>query len=99
MELGDGMADEELYRRVDEVLHYLWDPIGVSGIPEARDEYYDYLPEVMALVRAEAEVGRIAAYLINVETARIGLSGNTERARDAAEVIAGWKEVLRATRR
>jgi hypothetical protein len=70
-----------------------------SGIPEARDEYYDYLPEVMALVRAEAEVGRIAAYLINVETARMGLSGNTERARDAAEVIAGWKEVLRATRR
>ena len=42
--MGRGISslDEELYRRVDEVLHYLWDPIGVAGIPEARDEYYGY---------------------------------------------------------
>ena len=40
----------ELYRRVDEVLHYLWDPIGVAGAPEARDEYYSYLPHVFSLL-------------------------------------------------
>ena len=38
--------DEELYRRVDEVLHYIWDPIGVAGAPMARDEYYAYLPQI-----------------------------------------------------
>jgi hypothetical protein len=37
--------DKELYRRIDEVVHYLWDPIGVSDVPEARDEYHSYLPE------------------------------------------------------
>jgi hypothetical protein len=35
---------DELYRRTDEVLHYIWDPIGVAGVPEARDEYDSYLP-------------------------------------------------------
>lgn len=39
-----------LYRRIDEILRNDWDPIGVSGIPEARDEYYDYLPIVFRLV-------------------------------------------------
>ena len=47
--------DEELYRRVDEVLHYILDPIGVSGIPQARDEYYSYLPGVFQLVKHNAE--------------------------------------------
>ncbi len=43
--------DLALYRAVDEVLHYIWDPIGVSGSPEARDEYQGYLPHVFGLVR------------------------------------------------
>lgn len=33
-------ADMDLYRAVDEVLHFIWDPIGVRGFPEARDEYH-----------------------------------------------------------
>ena len=37
---------QELYGRVGEVLHYLWDPIGVSGVPQARDEYDSYVPQV-----------------------------------------------------
>jgi len=32
--------EKELYRRTDEILHYLWDPIGVSDTPQARDEYH-----------------------------------------------------------
>lgn len=31
--------EEELYRRIDEVFHYVWGPIRISGIPMARDEY------------------------------------------------------------
>jgi hypothetical protein len=92
--MRDGMADDELYRRVDEVLHYLWDPIGVSDIPEARDEYYDYVPNVLSLLRAEAGVDRIAAYLVDVETDRMGLGGNKERAEDAAEILVKWKDLL-----
>jgi hypothetical protein len=29
----------ELFRRIDEILFYVWDPIGVNDSPYARDEY------------------------------------------------------------
>jgi|GEM_PF-7106682 len=29
--------DAELHQRIDEILHYLWDPIGVAHVPDARD--------------------------------------------------------------
>lgn len=29
-----------LYRAVDEVLHYVWDLIGASAFPQARNEYH-----------------------------------------------------------
>lgn len=42
--------DRELSRRVDEVLYYIWDPIGVSEEPFARAEYESYVPKVLELV-------------------------------------------------
>ena len=27
----------ELLKRIDEIMHYIWDPIGVFGVPSARD--------------------------------------------------------------
>ncbi len=44
----------ELYRRVDEVLYYVWAPIGVAHSPAARDEYQGYLPKVFAMLQARA---------------------------------------------
>lgn len=41
---------KELYQRIDEVIHYIWDPIGINGAPKARDEYYSYLPEILRIV-------------------------------------------------
>jgi len=45
--------DAELFRRIDEVVHYLWDPIGISEHPEARDEYHSYLTAIYGNVKAE----------------------------------------------
>jgi len=55
----------ELYKRCDEVLHYLWDPIGVAGAPAARDEYHAYLPEVFAHVRDDRDPDALVAYLLD----------------------------------
>lgn len=49
--LGD--TELELYRRVDEVLYYVWDPIGVAPNAVTRDEYQRYLPEVFAMLQGE----------------------------------------------
>ena len=86
--------DEELYRRTDEVLHYIWDPIGVSGAPTARDEYYSYLPQVFSLLRNNAAAEAIAAYLFQVATEHMGLAGNKEHAIQVAEVLLDWKETI-----
>ncbi len=86
--------DEELYRRVDGVLHYLWDPIGVAGIPEARDEYYGYLPQVFNLLKANAGADEIADYLFEVATRSMGLGGRRDRDLQTAKILLEWKAAL-----
>jgi len=84
----------ELYKRCDEVLHYIWDPIGVRDAPGARDEYHSYLPQVFSLVRDGADSQRVEAYLLEIERDRMGLSGSPEGARVAAGVLLSWREWL-----
>jgi hypothetical protein len=43
--------DQELMIAIDEVVHYLWDPIGIAWLPEARDEYKGYIPKLLILVK------------------------------------------------
>jgi hypothetical protein len=90
--LGD--AELELYRRVDEVLYYVWDPIGVAPNAATRDEYQRYLPEVFAMLHEGAGVSPIAAYLDNVATERMGLNGNTGHSIRVAEFLFDWKEKI-----
>jgi len=82
----------ELYERCDEVLHYIWDPIGVAGAPGARDEYESYLPKVFTLLRDGAGGNQIADYLLSIETDRMGLAPNRDGARKAAVVLLEWRE-------
>jgi hypothetical protein len=86
--------DQALYRAVDEVLHYVWDPIGVAGVPHARDEYHGYLPDVVGLLLNGATEKSIAAYLGDVATNRMGLSANPQHEREVASVLIDWKDVV-----
>jgi hypothetical protein len=87
----------KLYRAVDEVLHYLWDPIGVAGMADARDEYQAYLPEVFRLLVQGSDEQAIAEYLGTIATARMGLPSRPERDLEAARTAIGWKQVLIGT--
>ncbi len=69
---------QALYERIDEILWSEWDPIGVSDVPEARDEYYAYLPEVFRLTIDGASATSIAEYLHEVANDRMGLSSEME---------------------
>lgn len=52
----DRFKSDELERRVDEVLFYKWDPIGVNSYVGARAEYRCYVPAVLEkLKRADRE--------------------------------------------
>jgi hypothetical protein len=89
-----GLKDEELYRRVDEVLHYIWDPIGVSSVPQARDEYYTYLPAVFNLLKESAPADTIAQHLTEIVVNRMGLRGATKETLEVVSVLQDWKEAL-----
>lgn len=87
--------DFALYRAVDEVLHYVWDPIGVSSTPQARAEYHGYLPQVFGLLHSGSDVHAIARNLTQVTTERMGLTENPEHDLEIARVLMEWKEVIR----
>ncbi len=86
--------DIERYRRVDEVLHYLWDPIGVSHAPGARDEYYSYLPQVFALLQQGHNEKVIAEYLGQVTSLSMGMDKNDVHDLEIARILLDWKESI-----
>jgi hypothetical protein len=86
--------DNELYRKVDEVLHYVWDPIGVAGEPMARDEYYSYLPQVFQLLIAGATAQKIADFLHDVTTKDMEFNGNRKHDEEVAEILIKWKNLI-----
>src|SRR5215213_3739205 len=48
-----------LYKKIDDILWFDWDPIGVNKFAP-RDEYQSYVPEVFDLVKANADHQQIA---------------------------------------
>ena len=68
----------ELYKRIDEILFYKWDPIGISDGDWARDEYQSYLPRVFAYELESDSAEPIAKYLGVVSTQSMGLSAAPE---------------------
>jgi len=95
--MGNKLApkEAELYRRVDEILHYKWDPIGISNEPGARDEYHSYLPKVYKLTQEANFTDKIADYLDEVVSENIGLNSNHEHSLEIAVIITDWVSCLR----
>jgi hypothetical protein len=87
-------ADLELYQRTDEVLHYVWDPIGVAKVPMARDEYHGYIPQVFGLLKENASAEKIAAYLESIAVERMEFNANLPQATEVAELLLEWKDVI-----
>lgn len=73
-----------IYRKIDEILRFDWNPIGLNHIDDPRDEYKSYVPEIFHLKRTGAGKQEIANYLFEIETERMGVSG----AMDACLIIA-----------
>ncbi|KAF0810133.1 hypothetical protein A167_01164 [Alcanivorax sp. S71-1-4] len=85
--------DAELYRRVDEIVHYMWDPIGVCAIPQARGEYSGYLTGIFGRVQA-GDLNDIVEFLRWASSENMGLSFEKEKATEAARAMLAWKEFI-----
>jgi len=74
--MNDRTKIKELTNRIDEILYYLWDPIGVSDEPCTRGEYSSYVGIITRLVIEENEL-KIIEKLSEIESVNMGLTQNS----------------------
>ncbi len=86
--------DLELYKRVDEVLHYIWDPIGIRNEPCARDEYYQYLPRVFSLLKSTQRGDDVVEYLMKIQGDNMGLPPNRNTAEKITAILLAYREKI-----
>lgn len=76
---------------IQKILLTEWDPIGVSDIPEAQDEYDTYADAASGILTSRAaSVDDIARYLFKVATEQMGLAYPelAQRCKKAATAVA-----------
>lgn len=70
-----------------------WDPVGVYGAPEAKDEYDHYAGQVAQMLREGCTTEEIATFLERVETHNMGLPPKARtgpQLEQVAERLAAW---------
>lgn len=83
-----------LQNRVDEILFYLWDPIGVKEEPAARSEYVGYVGVIFSLLISGKDQKTIAKQLMVFEENNMGLSTNELQALKIGEILIEAKNAI-----
>ncbi len=73
------------HNAIREVLLHEWDPIGVSHVPAAHDEYDSYVGEIYALLIRRSPIQELFDLLWWIETEGMGLCGSYSRTNKVAE--------------
>jgi hypothetical protein len=86
----------EMETRVSEILFYVWDPIGVNGIPACRDEYESYVPIISAYLLHSFEESGLEALIMFITEEYIGVRLNRPPRRkyqhqEAMRMLMAWK--------
>ena len=89
------MNQDPFYKMTDEILYYIWDPIGVSGDPGTRDEYGSYLPKIYGLIE-ENKVVEAVEYLDEIVVNKMGLEKDSIKSKFIVELLVDWKEEIRS---
>ena len=72
------MNTEELRKRIDEILFWVWDPIGISTECATRGEYEIYVPKILELVLSNEKPEPIADALREIAETKIGFDSTDE---------------------
>ena len=81
------MEPDALYKAVRQILMREWDPIGVSDVQAAQDEYDQYIQPIVRLVLGDASPSVLSEHLLRIETVEMGLRVDRGRALRAAEKL------------
>jgi hypothetical protein len=86
---------DKLLQRIDEVLYYLWDPIGVSDEPNARDEYSNYITSIYSLLINDKSKEIISQTLSTIMTKNMGLTDNKDKCDEIADLLIRHKTAIK----
>jgi hypothetical protein len=78
--------DFVLYQKIDDILWFDWDPLGINVIAP-NDEYKSYVIDIFDLVNAKADRQTIAEHLFKIETINMAKGGSIEKCHTIAEKI------------
>ena len=94
--MGHKLSEKEkaLYKATDEVLYYIWDPIGVSESPYARDEYWGYLPQVFKMLINDNSDKEIETYLQEISSERMGICTSKKHTKKVVEILLEYKDKI-----
>lgn len=85
-------------RAIREILMKEWDPIGVSDIPEAQDEYDEYVPHIYSQLIHDRSEQEIFQNLWKIETDHMGLFGNRQQTERVAKLLVELRERIETSR-
>ena len=91
--MEDRSKIKEIINRIDEVLNYKWDPIGVSDEPCARGEYSSYALSLLHSVISENKQ-EIVDKLSKIESELMGLTVNHSKNEIIAERLIQDKHAI-----
>ncbi len=80
---------------IDEVLHYVWDPLGVRDVPQARYEYSRYAKNVWQDVLKGKSKLEISSYLTRIVTEQMELKPNPGHDDEVADIVLDWDRFLK----
>lgn len=86
--------EKNLYKRIDEILFYRWDPIGISDSDWPRNEYKTYVPQVFRIALENDDPEPITEYLCKVETDYLDMKGRKNFNMRIAEQILDIKNAI-----
>lgn len=94
--MGRKLTPEQkaLYKRIDEIIFYDWDPIGISNTDWPRDEYETYVPRIFGAVIKNDDPEPIAILLGVLEYDIMGLSPAESRNLTTAKQMLSAKAEL-----
>lgn len=88
-------GDAELYRRVEQVIYCLWDPLSIFDDARSHRAYHAYLPDIFAWVLT-GDWERVANYLEWAEEDRTDATPSRARAERCARTLLHWKHFIAA---
>jgi hypothetical protein len=86
--------DQTLLRVIGEILHYVWDPIDVRGLPQTRDEYDSYIDSVFVMLKSGCSESDLVLHLERIVDEQMRLPSRERKSSDAACGLVMWRDYL-----